>query len=219
MSGERDENDLDHGLDDSNLDPADAGVLADVDELHVDESDGDESDGDEPGDDELVLRWWNEQHGEQATEVTGEMVAAYRREVVAPQIIALVAEGTERARQRAADRRPRLFDQKCPTCVFRPGNLMNLPPGRLAELVNGNLARGTALVCHLTTYGQRPDLGEVLCRGFVDAHGDQVGSIQVLQRLTNAFGYLSPFEVVPVPHNDRPCATNDHTAPSHLEPR
>jgi len=85
---------------------------------------------------------------------------------------------------------------------------MNLPVGRLAELVEANLAMGTTLVCHLTTYGQRPELGEVLCRGFVDAHGDRTGSIQVLRRLAAAFGYPSPFEVVPVPGDARHGATS-----------
>jgi hypothetical protein len=49
---------------------------------------------------------------------------------------------------------------------------MRLEPGRLAEVIGDDLARGTALICHTTLYEQRPDLGEVLCRGFVDAYGD-----------------------------------------------
>jgi hypothetical protein len=112
---------------------------------------------------------------------------------------ALVARDEQCSSERAAGGLPRLFDQKCPTCVFRPGNLMNLCPGRLADLVESNLAQGTALVCHLTTFEQRPELGEVLCRGFVDAYGEQTGSIQVLRRLAIALGLPAPFEIVPVP--------------------
>jgi hypothetical protein len=40
---------------------------------------------------------------------------------------------------------------------------MNLVAGRLADLVEGNLAQGTALVCHLTTIEQQPD-GAALLR-------------------------------------------------------
>lgn len=92
-----------------------------------------------------------------------------------------------------AERRPRVFATKSSTCVFRPGSPMGLRAGRLAELVESNLATGTALVCHLTTYGQRPDMGEVLRRSFFDAHGDRVASVQVVRRLAVLAGKPDPF--------------------------
>lgn len=57
---------------------------------------------------------------------------------------------------------------RCATCVFRPGNLMRLAPGRLAEIVRANVEADSALACHETTYGQAPR--EAVCRGFYDAH-------------------------------------------------
>lgn len=87
----------------------------------------------------------------------------------------------------------RLFSEKCATCIFRPGNLMQLREGRLADVVDANRRAGVALVCHLTTYGQAPELGEVLCRGYFDAYGDETASIQVLRRLCARAG-VEPFE-------------------------
>lgn len=57
----------------------------------------------------------------------------------------------------------------CSTCVFRPGNLMHLQPGYVRELVADNLQAESALVCHKTLpYGDHPEVGEALCRGFYD---------------------------------------------------
>jgi hypothetical protein len=60
---------------------------------------------------------------------------------------------------------------------------MRLRPGRLAELIEHNRTSGSVLSCHLTTYGQRPDLGEVLCRGYWDRYAGDAGAVQVLYRL------------------------------------
>jgi hypothetical protein len=76
---------------------------------------------------------------------------------------------------------PGVFAEMCSTCIFKPGNLMHLHPGRLKDLVDQNLARGTLLICHKTTYGQAPE--EIVCRGFYDAYGPQQAVYQVVQRL------------------------------------
>lgn len=55
---------------------------------------------------------------------------------------------------------------------------MKLQPGRLQDLVNTNLMRGTMLVCHKTTFGQAER--EVVCRGFYDHYDGQVK--QVIER-------------------------------------
>lgn len=60
--------------------------------------------------------------------------------------------------------------ERCATCVFRPGNPMSLEPGRLARLVEANLAADSALVCHSTLY--RRGVGEAVCRGFFDAYAE-----------------------------------------------
>jgi hypothetical protein len=83
---------------------------------------------------------------------------------------------------------PQLMDDRCATCVFRPGNLMRLAPGRLAELVEHNLAVGAALICHDTLpYGARPEVGETVCRGWYDAYGPRTTSVQVFERLGGTF--------------------------------
>jgi hypothetical protein len=80
--------------------------------------------------------------------------------------------------------RPQLLAERCSSCVFRPGNLMSLSPGRLADLVQGNLDNGAALICHQTLdYGDHPEFGEAVCRGFYDAYGDQCNSIRVMERI------------------------------------
>jgi hypothetical protein len=63
--------------------------------------------------------------------------------------------------------------EKCATCVFRPGNLMHLAPGRVKDLVDDNLDADAALVCHKTLpYGDRSEVGEAICRGFWDGPFD-----------------------------------------------
>lgn len=84
--------------------------------------------------------------------------------------------------------RPRVFSEKCKTCVFRPGNPMQLAPGRLHELVERNLDAGAALICHTTTYGQRPELGEVVCAGWFERYGHRTSSIRVVSRLAALCG-------------------------------
>ncbi|MGH3783123.1 MAG: hypothetical protein ACRDRO_21495 [Pseudonocardiaceae bacterium] len=80
--------------------------------------------------------------------------------------------------------RPQVMDEKCTTCVFRPGDLMRLGPGRLAEIVEANLRAGAALICHKTLpYGSHPELGQSVCRGFFDAYRDRCGAIQIMDRL------------------------------------
>lgn len=80
--------------------------------------------------------------------------------------------------------RPRLLSERCSTCVFWPGNLMHLREGRLQELVNDNLRDGGALTCHQTlSYGEHPDVGEAVCRGFYDAVGDRSQIVRIVERL------------------------------------
>jgi len=80
--------------------------------------------------------------------------------------------------------RPRLLTEQCSTCVFRPGNLMHLREGRLHDLVNENLRAGAALTCHQTlSYGEHPDFGEAVCRGFYDAVGPRSQIVRIVERL------------------------------------
>lgn len=44
----------------------------------------------------------------------------------------------------------RICADRCPTCIFRPGNLMHLAPGRLARLIALAIADEGHIVCHDT---------------------------------------------------------------------
>ena len=51
----------------------------------------------------------------------------------------------------------------CSTCVFRPGNLMELRSGRVRQMVDEARASNSAIVCHQTL-----DDDNAACRGFFD---------------------------------------------------
>jgi hypothetical protein len=78
----------------------------------------------------------------------------------------------------------RLLAAECSTCVFRPGNLMQLRPGRLGQLIRENTgANAQGLHCYQTTYGQNPGTGLALCRGFYDRFGHLANFIRVCERI------------------------------------
>lgn len=79
------------------------------------------------------------------------------------------------------DNRLHVMADKCNTCIFRPGNLMGLAPGRVKAMVDGAVGNDSVIPCHKTIHGQRDQ--EAVCRGFYDAHGDQVQGVQVAKRL------------------------------------
>lgn len=80
--------------------------------------------------------------------------------------------------------RPRVLSEMCSDCVFRPGNLMNLKPGRLKDLIESNCGPDAqGLHCHQTTYGQNPETGLSLCRGFFDRFGHLANFIRVCHRI------------------------------------
>lgn len=99
--------------------------------------------------------------------------------------------------------RPRLLSRRCATCVFHPGNRMDLRPGRLRDLVAANLATGALLVCHDTLpYGEHPEAGEALCRGYWDAYRERTGIWQVMTRLLGDDWWVEvdpPGEEAPAP--------------------
>lgn len=89
--------------------------------------------------------------------------------------------------------RPQVLAERCSSCVFHSGNRMHLRPGRLAALIQHNLTVGAALICHQTlSYGDHPEVGEAVCRGYYDAYGDDVNAIRVMHR-------LGGFHVIPAP--------------------
>ena len=82
----------------------------------------------------------------------------------------------------------RLLSERCSTCILRPGDKMHLGPEQTAAFVRRVLAEGTFVVCHQTlTYGDNPDFGPAICRGFFDAFACRSPAL----RLLRAFGRLT----------------------------
>lgn len=76
-----------------------------------------------------------------------------------------------------SDGKVHVVSEMCSTCVFRPGNLMNLSPGRLKGMVDGSVADGGGITCHKTIHGQAEQ--EATCRGFYDAHKSRVPALHL----------------------------------------
>jgi hypothetical protein len=62
----------------------------------------------------------------------------------------------------------RVCSEMCDTCIFRPGNLMELKPGRVRGMVAESIRNDSFIPCHKTLDGDR-----AVCRGFYDAYGDR----------------------------------------------
>jgi hypothetical protein len=77
----------------------------------------------------------------------------------------------------------RLLSGQCATCIYRPGNPMRLEPGRLQDITASAREADGYVICHDTlSYGEHPETGEALCRGFYDAY--QTRFTQVGDRLS-----------------------------------
>lgn len=63
------------------------------------------------------------------------------------------------------DGKVHVLSARCSTCVFRPGNLMHLSPGRMKDLVETNRRNDTAFACHQTLGGE-----QAICFGYFDAY-------------------------------------------------
>lgn len=70
-----------------------------------------------------------------------------------------------------------VMGRMCATCVFRPGNLMHLPPGRLEGMVRESEKARSAIICH-DTLGT-PE--QAVCRGFFDKH--PTAPLQIAERI------------------------------------
>jgi hypothetical protein len=71
----------------------------------------------------------------------------------------------------------RVMAEQCSTCIFRPGNLMNLNPGRVKDMTDSTDAADGNVTCHQTL---GTDAG-ALCRGSVDRRPGQLA--RIAQRL------------------------------------
>ena len=76
----------------------------------------------------------------------------------------------------------RLLSERCGTCILRPGDPMYLGPERTAAFIRHALDAGSYVVCHQTlTYGDFPDCGPAICRGFFDSYRDRSPVLLILQ--------------------------------------
>jgi len=76
----------------------------------------------------------------------------------------------------------RLLSERCPTCILRAGDPMHLGPERTAAFIRQVLDAGSYVVCHDTlTYGDFPDYGPAICRGFFDAYRDRTRDLLILR--------------------------------------
>ncbi|MEV0257693.1 hypothetical protein AB0H82_25975 [Streptomyces sp. NPDC050732] len=82
----------------------------------------------------------------------------------------------------------RVCGDRCTTCIFRPGNLMHLEPGRVASMLKKAVAEEGHIVCHQTLGTQAP----AICAGFAAHPRGRVASLAL--RLARA-GVL---RIVPV---------------------
>ncbi len=59
-----------------------------------------------------------------------------------------------------------VLSERCKTCIFRPGNLMHLPPGRVSEMCDEAQENNGAIICHSTLDKEQ----QAVCKGFFDRH-------------------------------------------------
>lgn len=70
--------------------------------------------------------------------------------------------------------RLRIMAEMCSTCIFRPGNRMQLNPGRVKDMLAEVRANDGHVTCHKTLGTGQPG---AICRGSDDAHQGQASRI------------------------------------------
>ena len=82
----------------------------------------------------------------------------------------------------------RLCAHMCDTCIFRPGNLMHLSPGRVTRMVDDARAAEGHIVCHKTLDTDAP----AICRGYAD--GPDMGGSLALRMVRIIPAWLKEIE-------------------------
>lgn len=75
------------------------------------------------------------------------------------------------------DRKIFVHSERCSTCIFRPGNLMDLRPGRVQQMVAQARANWSVIPCHQTLDGEK-----AVCSGYATLR-PQPDILQVAERL------------------------------------
>jgi hypothetical protein len=78
------------------------------------------------------------------------------------------------------DGKVHVMERKCDTCIYRPGNLMHLEPGRKDTMQADAIRDQGVIPCHQTIHGSRKH--ESVCRGFFDVAKHE-GLLAVAERL------------------------------------
>jgi hypothetical protein len=65
----------------------------------------------------------------------------------------------------------------CATCIFRPGNLMELRSGRVRDMVDSAKRDDSTIVCHATLDSRE----HAACRGFFDRY--PTTPLQIAERM------------------------------------
>ena len=73
-----------------------------------------------------------------------------------------------------------VMERKCSTCIYRPGNLMHIEPGRKDQMQADAIRDDGVIPCHQTIHGARQQ--ESVCRGFFDVAKHE-GLLAVAERL------------------------------------
>jgi len=89
---------------------------------------------------------------------------------------------------------PRVCADKCSTCIFRPGNLMKLRPGRVRQMVRDSLNGGGFITCHATLPSTAGRGRAAVCRGFFDSYGHLSNILRIYSRL-GEFDYVTPPDI------------------------
>jgi hypothetical protein len=69
--------------------------------------------------------------------------------------------------------------RRCDTCIYRPGNLMHLDPGRKDRMEAEAVAEEGVIPCHKTLGSGR----EAICRGYFDVAKHEVAGLSVAERI------------------------------------
>lgn len=69
--------------------------------------------------------------------------------------------------------------ERCPTCIFHPGNLMDLERGRVRGMVEECVRIGGTIPCH-STIRRGDGVKPAICRGFYDSKWGQRIQLLVL---------------------------------------
>lgn len=70
-----------------------------------------------------------------------------------------------------------VMESKCATCIFRPGNLMDLQPGVVAEMKRSSDEKGTCIICHEGMTGPC----SAVCAGYYEHHNSAL--LQIAERM------------------------------------